>query len=91
MSTPNEYRSFLSYLPLYDIGTLRVAECHWCYQQGVSLTGRYTTGPPSRAAVACCPLVSYVAYASVTYAERQQTTTTDDNKRRQTPMTVTTY
>jgi len=48
-------------------------------KQGVALTGRSTTGPPLRAAVACCPLVSYVACASVTDADR----------RRQTPATVT--
>jgi len=46
---------------------------------GVDLTGCNTTGPLSRAAVACCPPVSYVAYASVTDADR----------RRQTPATVT--
>ena len=43
-------------------------------EQGVALTGRNTTGPPS-----LLPLVSYAAYANVT----------DDDRRRQTPATVT--
>jgi len=49
---------------------------------GVALTGRNTTGPPSRAVVACCPLVSYVAYSSATDADRRrQQTTTDASDR----------
>jgi len=44
-------------------------------KQGVALTGRYTTGPPSRA---CCPL--HIAYAhcicaAVDCCRRRQTTT----------------
>ena len=45
--------------------------CRWC---GRGLTRRNTNGPPRAA-----PLVSYVAYATVT----------DDRRRRQTPATVT--
>jgi len=50
-------------------------------KQGVALTGCNTTGPPLRDAVTCCPLVSYVAHASVTDANIWQTTTTDTSDR----------
>ena len=43
-------------------------------KKGVALTGRYTSDPQSRVAVACCPLVSYIAYASVTDADRRRQT-----------------
>ena len=46
-------------------------------QQGVTLTGHNTTGPPSRAA----PSELRCICASVTDDDRQQTTTTDVSDR----------
>jgi len=61
----------------------RIVKQNWSWpnKRGVALTGRNTTGPPSRAAVACCPWW-------VTLNMRVLQTPTHD-RRRQTPATVT--
>jgi len=49
-----------------------------CTKQGVALTGRNTTGPPSRAA----PNVLRCICADVTDDDRRQTTDNDDIRQR---------